>query len=103
MRDDRALLREALDVLGLLLEEALRDQQRKVRVLVAGLLEAGVQPALDVLPQRVAPRLDHHAAAHRRLLGEIGRLDHLLIPLGIVFCPRRTDRVLFLLGHSREG
>ena len=36
MRDDRAFLGEALDVLGFLLQEAERDEQREVGVLVAG-------------------------------------------------------------------
>jgi hypothetical protein len=82
--DDRALLGEALDVLGLLLEERQRDEQREVRVDVAGVLEHAVEDPLHVLPQRVAPRLDHHAAAHRRVLGQVGGLDDLLVPLGVV-------------------
>jgi hypothetical protein len=83
--DHRALLGEALDVRRLLLEERQRDEQREVRVDVAGVLEHAVEDPLHVLPQRVAPRLDHHAAAHRRVLGQVGGLDDLLVPLGVVF------------------
>ena len=74
----------------LLLQEAQRDEQREVGVLVPGGLEHRVEPPLDVLPDRVAPRLDHHAAADVGVLGQVGRLDDLLIPLGIVFGPRRA-------------
>ena len=56
VRDDRALLREALDVRGFLLQERQRDEQREVRVLVARRLEHVVERALHVLPERVAPR-----------------------------------------------
>ena len=73
MGDHRAFLGEALDVLGFLFEEAQRDEEREVGVLVAGGLEHAVQHALDVLPERVAPGLDDHAAAHGRGLGQVGR------------------------------
>ena len=48
--DHRQLRGEALHVLGLLLQEALGDEQREVGVLVPGGLEHPVQHALDVLP-----------------------------------------------------
>ena len=99
VRDDRALLGEALDVLGLLLQEAHRDEQREVRVLVAGGLEHRVEPPLDVLPDGVAPRLDDHAAADVGVLGQVGGLDHLLVPLGVVFFAGRRDGGLG--GHGR--
>ena len=91
VRDDRALLREALDVRGFLLQERQRDEQREVRVLVARRLEHVVERALHVLPERVAPRLDDHAAAHGRVLGEVGAGDDLLVPLGVVLVARRRD------------
>ena len=59
------LLGEALDVLGLLGEEAQRDEQREIGVLVAGLLEAAGRASRCIFSQiAVAPRLDDHAAAH---------------------------------------
>ena len=84
MRDDGAFLGEALDVFRLLLEIRQRDEEREVGVLVAGLLEHPIEDRLHPLPHRVAERLDDHASADRRLLGEIGRLDDLLIPLRVV-------------------
>ncbi len=97
MGDDGALLGEALDVLGLLLEEAHRDEQREVGVLVPGRLEHAVQGLLHVLPDAVAPGPDHHAPAHRRVLGQLRGPDDLLIPLRVVFRSRRRDRGLRFL------
>ena len=90
VRDDGALLRETLDVRGFLLEERQRDEQREVRVHVARRLEHVVEGALHVLPERVAPRPDDHAAAHGRVLGEVRAGDDLLVPLGVVFVARRA-------------
>ena len=55
VRHDRALLGEAFDVLGFLLQEAHRDEQREVGVLVPGGLEHRVEPPLDVLPDARSP------------------------------------------------
>ena len=92
MGDDRAFLGEALDVRGFLLHEGQRDEQREVGVLVAGGLEHVVQRALHVLPERVAPRLDDHAAAHGGVLGQVGGADDLLVPLGVVLFAGGRDR-----------
>ena len=54
VRDDGDFGREAFDVLRLLGEEALRDEQREVRVLVARRLEHVVERALHPLPDAVA-------------------------------------------------
>ena len=54
--DEGHLRRKALDVLGLPHDQALRDEERKVRVHVARLLEPRVEPLLDQLPHRVAVR-----------------------------------------------
>ena len=50
LRDHGELGREPLDVLGLLVDEAHRDEQREGGVIVAGLLEATVEVALHRLP-----------------------------------------------------
>ena len=67
--------------------------------MVAGCLKAAVQLLLDQLPDTVAPRLDHHAAAGFRILGEVGGFDDLLIPLGEILGAGRGDGGLFG-GHS---
>ena len=82
--DDRDLGREALDVIGLALEQAHRDQQRKVDVLVAGRLDPVVERALRVLPDGVAMGLDDHRALGRAVLGHLGALHDLDVPAGEV-------------------
>ena len=72
VRDDGALLGEALGHLLFLGEEALGDEQREVGVDVAGVLEHAVEAALHLLPDGVAVRLDDHAAAHVGVLGQPG-------------------------------
>ena len=101
--DHRAFLGEAFDVLRLFFQERLRDEQRKVSVLVTRRLEHLIERLLDVHPNGVAPRLDDHAAAHVGIFRQIGGGDHLLIPLGIVFTAGRTDCACCLLGHFGDG
>ena len=96
--DDRHLLGEALDVLGLAGEVRKRDEQREVAVRDARGLDAVVHQALDALPDAVAPGLDHHAAAHARFLGEVGGGDDFLIPLGEIVFALDGKRVADL-GH----
>jgi len=83
-RDPGDLRREALDVLRLAFEEAGRNEEWEVGVDVAGRLDAVVELALHVLPERVAVGADHHAAAHRRLVGELGLVDEIEVPAGKV-------------------
>ena len=85
VRDDRHLRGKALDVVGLLVQQALRDQQREVDVGVAGRLDAAVDAGLDRLPDRVAVGTDDHRPAGKRVLGQLGPFDHLLVPGGKVF------------------
>ena len=68
MCDERNLLRESFDVLGLLREVAHRDEEREVGVLVAARLDHVVERALHQLPDAVAVRPDDHAAAHGRIV-----------------------------------
>ncbi len=84
-RDYRQFRRKALDVLGFLGQEALRDQQREVRVAVPGRLEASVQVPLHHFPDRVAVGLDDHAAFDDLgRFGHVGLLHDVLIPGGEV-------------------
>ena len=100
MRHHRTFLGEALDVCRLLLQIAQRDEQREVSIAVSGRLEHAVQHPLHVFPDRISPGLNHHAAAHRRSLGQVGGLDDLLIPLRVVFFARGGDCVAGFLGHG---
>ena len=73
-RHHRQLGREAFDVLGFLVQKTLRDEQRKIDVLMAGGLEAIVQLALQQLPHGVAVGLDDHAA-----FDDFRRLSHVAL------------------------
>ena len=91
MRDDRTFLGEPLHMVRLLLQKTERDEQRKIGVLMPRRLEHPVQHPLHVLPDRPAPRLDHHAPPHRRHLRQIRRLDDLLVPFGIIVGTSGSD------------
>ena len=70
---------------------------------MAGALELGVQLLLDQLPDAVAVGLDRHAAAHGRIVHEVGELHDVGIPLGKVLAARRDmlhKLLLILLGHG---
>ena len=96
MRHHRAFLREAFDVRGLLCEIRERDEEREIRVAVAGRLEHSIQRTLHILPDAIAPRFDHHASAHVGILREVRRTDDLLIPLGKVLFACGGDGCLWL-------
>src|SRR6266550_9245011 len=85
MCDERNLLRESFDVLGLLREVAHRDEEREVGVLVAARLDHVVERALHQLPDAVAVRPDHHAPAHGRIVGQLGLGNDVAVPLAEVF------------------
>ena len=73
---------KALDVILLLLQEALRDEQRHRHILMPQLLEAGVEEMGDVLPNGVAVRLNDHAAAHAGIIHQLRFFHDVGVPLG---------------------
>ncbi len=89
MRDDGRFGREAFDVLCLAPKEALRDEQREVRVAMSRLLEHVIESALHALPDAVAVRPNDHAAADRRIVGKLGAEHDLVVPGAEVFRPCR--------------
>ena len=96
-RHPRHLRRESVDMFLLFHEQAFGNEQREIRVDVARRLESRVQEALDVLPDRVAVRTDDHAALDRRVVGHLGALHHVEVPLGKILRTRRDRR------HERVG
>src|SRR6187431_2093910 len=101
MRHYRALLGEALHVLGFLGQVRKWNEQRKIGVLVTGRFELPVEAALNVLPNAVAPRLDHHAAAYIRVLGKVRLANDLLIPRRVILIAAGIDGGLLVI-HGRE-
>jgi hypothetical protein len=79
-----ALGREAFDVLLLALEEALRNEEREVGVLVPERLDAAIGLGLKQLPDRVTVGADHHAALDRAVVGKLGLEDDVEVPLRVV-------------------
>ena len=88
---------EAFHMLGLLLQKALRNQEREVDVLVIGGFEPVVEFALDQFPNGISVGFDNHAA-----LDDFGGFRHvalkndILIPGGKVLAARRDWR----FGHN---
>ena len=79
----RHLRGESFDVLRLFLYEALRYQQREVRVHVPARFEHGVYRGLHPLPQRVTGRADDHAAPNRAVVRQLRLNDDVGVPIGI--------------------
>ena len=96
--DHRQLRREALHVLGLALQVALRDEQREVRVLVPGLLDPPVQVGLQQLPDPVPVRSDDHRALDRAAVYQFRLEYQFVVPGGEVFALRRHSA--FVSSHT---
>ena len=82
---DGQFRRKALHVLGFLLDEAFGNEEREIGVFVAGGLKTSVERVFDRFPQFVTVGLDDHAAAHRRIVRQVGFLHHVRIPTRKVF------------------
>ena len=63
----------------------------KAYVLMPGCLEHIIQRALHFFPYRKTVRFYDHAAANRRIFGQIGTFYDLVIPLGVVLRPLRKS------------
>ena len=85
----RALLGKALHVGGLLAEVALGNEEREVRVHVAGVLEHAVKHVLHALPNGKPVRLDDHASLHIAVLGEVRLHDEFVVPLAVIIVAGR--------------
>ncbi len=105
VRDVRDLRRKPLDVLRLALEEALGNEQRKVRVHVTGSLDPIVQGPLQQLPDGVAVGPDHHASFDRRVVGQLRPAHDIQVPAREILRARRDFRDERFLGflHHRSS
>ena len=66
--------REAFHVFGFFFQEALRDEQRQINILVASGLEPRIEFSLQHLPNRIAIGFDDHTAFH-----DLGRFGHVTL------------------------
>ena len=83
--DPGALGGEALHMVLLLLQQALRNEDRHIHILMAGLLKHPVQNRLDVLPDGVAIGPVNEHALHAGIGNELRLLAHVCVPLGKVY------------------
>src|SRR5207253_1694440 len=82
VRDDCTFLSKAFDVLGFLCEITQRNEKGEICVAVSRGAKHGIELALHVFPNAVAPRANNHAAAYLRRFCQLGGANHLLIPFG---------------------
>ena len=85
MRHYGAFLGEPFYVGGFLTEEGFRDEDGEIGVLVAGFLEHVVQLPLHPFPDAEAIGFDDHTAPYGGVLGQVGVLDDIEVPLGVIF------------------
>jgi hypothetical protein len=74
------LWRESFHVFGFAREITLGDEQREIGILVSGFLEHLVERPLHLLPDGIPVGTDHHAAADRAVIGQLGTSDDLVVP-----------------------
>src|SRR5689334_10469800 len=77
----REFWRKALHMFSFFLDEALRDEQRKIRILMPRRLELIVQRPLNFFPYGKSMRLDDHGTAHNfSSFSEAGLANDVLVP-----------------------
>ena len=74
--------RKALHMILFFLQKAFRDKHRHIDVFVSKLFESFIKIMLDVFPDCVAVRTDHHTSLHARIIGQFRFFHHIGIPLG---------------------
>ena len=84
-RHPRDLRRKAFDVFLLFHQQAGRDEEREVRVDVAGGLDPAIERLLDQFPDGIAVRPDRHAALDLGVIRQLCPADDIEIPLREVF------------------
>lgn len=108
--------REPLHMIFLFFQERLRNELRKVAVLVARLFESRVQVLLQILPQRVAAWSQNHGALDWSVVCQLSSCYYILEPTGwagraVVFsvttrwgtCLGRASRFLSRMGLLTSG
>ena len=94
-----AFFGKSFHVLRFFRKIAFGDEQGEVGVLHARGFETGVECLLYPFPDGITIGLDHHAAAHGRLFGEVGFHDEFVVPARIVHAA--FGEVFQFFGHYR--
>jgi len=71
---------KSLDVFRFLRQKTLGNEEREIRVLMPGVLEHPVEATLHLLPDGIPVGTDHHAPAHRTVIGEFGAQHEFVVP-----------------------
>ena len=66
----------------LFLKQTLRDQHRQIYILYPCLLESAVKLFLNIFPDRIASRFDHHASLYAGIITQLCFLHDIGVPLG---------------------
>ncbi|MNH39040.1 hypothetical protein D3C79_1001590 [compost metagenome] len=77
-------------MLLLLLEEALRNEDRKVSITMPRFLKSAIQIALNILPQLIALRPKYDTAANRRIIHKLCFFNNIYIPSREILALRRN-------------
>mmetsp|Transcript_36659 Transcript_36659/g.77819 ORF Transcript_36659/g.77819 Transcript_36659/m.77819 type:complete len:307 (+) Transcript_36659:821-1741(+) len=95
--DPRNLRGKSLYVVLFRLQSPLGDEQRKIRVLYAQLLDLTVKPLLDLLPNEESPGSEDVAAGHLIVLDHLRTDNHLGVPLRKVILLLNRDPLSVLI------
>ena len=98
-RDPRALRREALDVILLLLQQRFRDQHGHINILCTRLLKLRIQKLLDILPDRVAIGTVNEHSLDGGVVDQLRLFAHIGVPLGKIDLHIRDLLDLLILCH----
>ena len=98
--NDSALGSKALNVILLLLKQALGNKHRHIYVLVTKLLEAAVKLSLYILPDSVAVGADDHASLNARIIDQLCFFYNVGIPLSKIHVHARDLFNHFFLCHN---
>lgn len=84
------------------LQEALGDEHRHHDVFMPGFFEHAVEQVADVFPDRGAVGAHDHAAAHARVIREVGLANDISIPFGKIDIHRGdvVHHLLFVVRHD---
>src|SRR6185437_3836519 len=77
-----------------------RDEEREVGVARPGLLDPAVEFVAQRLPNSESVGTEHDTSAHRRVVGEFGARDYLVVPGGEVDASRGDFLFVLFLCHA---